>query len=472
MSDIAVIAEPESTSTAAERVAGSFRDPGSFVYTRDGVILRQINASQRSHYDRLMGSGLYDALVADGLLVPHREVDTALAATPGASAVIEPQRIDFISYPYEWCFSQLKDAALATLAIQKHALDRGMTLKDCSAYNVQFDGGRPTFIDTGSFEARVEGAPWAAYRQFCQHFLAPLALMSHRDVRLGQLLRVHLDGIPLDLATRLLGWHGGLSLGLGIHLRLHARMQTRYQDKPAAAKPARKMSLLALRGLVDSLERLIHRCRWNPPRTEWGDYYGETNYSHEAFAAKRAMVAEFLSTLAPKTVWDLGANDGTFSRIAAETGAAVVSMDADPVAVERNYRRARDGGETRLLPLLVDLTNPSAGIGWANRERASLAERGPVDAVMALALVHHLAISNNTPLTVLAEFFAGLGRSLIIEFVPKTDSQVQRLLASREDVFGDYDERSFERAFGKHFNILQRRCVGDSQRTCYLMTAR
>ena len=187
-----------------QRVAGSFRDPAGFVFTRDGVLYRQVNESFRSNFEALSTSGLYDALTERGLLIRHEEVDEAPADPSVAAVVIRPERVPFISYPYEWCPGQLRAGAIATLEAQKVALEHGMTLRDASAYNIQFVGGRPVLIDTLSFEPAVEGRPWVAYRQFCQHFLAPLALTSQVDVRLNQLSRVHIDGIPLDLAAALL----------------------------------------------------------------------------------------------------------------------------------------------------------------------------------------------------------------------------------------------------------------------------
>src|SRR5687768_6819073 len=186
------------------RVDGSFRDPGCFLFRRDGTLYRQVNASARNDFEALSSSGLYQDLTERGLLVPHRQVDLSLADDPDAIAVIAPEPIAFVSYPYEWCFGQLRDAALLTLEAQLRALERGMVLRDASAYNVQFRDAHPVFIDTLSFGRYVEGEPWVAYRQFCEHFLAPLALMSATDVRCAQLLRHYLDGIPLDLASALL----------------------------------------------------------------------------------------------------------------------------------------------------------------------------------------------------------------------------------------------------------------------------
>lgn len=457
--------------TKPEPVAGSFRDPSGFVFTRDGHILRQVNRIYQPAYDLLMTSGLYARLTEKGWLLPHEECDLVEAATDEAYKVLAPVRVPFISYPYEWSFSQLRDAALLTLRIQKTALRFGMSLKDCSAYNVQFMGGKPVFIDTLSFEPYQEGAPWTAYRQFCQHFLAPLALMAYRDVRLSQLLRVYLDGIPLDLASRLLPWWTYLRGSLLINLHLHTRAQRRYSDTTTAVSPSRQVGQTALLGMLDSLRAGVNRLHWQPAGTEWADYYDDTNYTAEALAQKEALVVHFLEMVQPKTVWDLGANTGHFSRLASLRNIQTVAFDIDPAAVERNYLRSVAEGDATMLPLVLDLTNPSPGLGWANRERQSLAERGPVDLVMALALVHHLAIANNTPLDYIAQFFSTLGKWLIVEFVPKTDSQVQRLLAHREDIFPGYIEARFEVVFNRYFEIQYKQCLSGSQRVLYLMHA-
>jgi ribosomal protein L11 methylase PrmA len=452
----------------------SFRDPDGFLFAREGTLYRQINAGARQDYDRLMTSGLYQTLVQDGSLIPHDEVDVPLERPDPSAIVIRPERVPFVSYPYEWCFSQLQDAALLTLSVQRRAVEHGLSLKDASAYNVQFRRGAPVFIDTGSFEAYVEGEPWVAYRQFCQHFLAPLALMSHTDIRLSQLLKVHIDGVPLDLASRLLPFGTRFRPGLAAHLHLHAKLQTKHGgDATAAAKPAarRRLSRQAMLGIVDNLESVTRKLRYQPAGTEWAAYYDATNYSEGALGHKAECVTEFARTLEPATVWDLGANTGHFSRLAAATGAITMAFDIDPAAVEKNYRECRASEEDTILPLVLDLTNPTPGIGWAGTERMSLAERGPADLVLALALVHHLAISNNVPLPIIASYLARLGRALVIEFVPKSDSQVARLLASREDVFPSYTREGFEEAFGACFRIESTIPVRESDRTLYLMTA-
>ena len=450
------------------QLSASFRDPSGFLFSRDGILYRQINRKYELEYTRLMESGLYEKLVKAGLLIPHAEVKQAAAEAEAAYRVIQPERVPFISYPYEWSFGQLRDAALATLAIQRRALKAGMSLKDASAYNIQFVRGKPTLIDTLSFEIYKEGQPWVAYRQFCQHFLAPLALMALRDIRLNQLMRVYIDGVPLDLASGLLPSKTRFNFGLLTHIHLHASAQKRYSGEEVKSR-AGTMSKQAMTGLIDSLDSTVRKLDWKPGGTEWGNYYDITNYSDAAFEHKKQLVREWWAKIMPSLVWDLGANNGVFSRLAGEGGAFVVSSDMDPTAVEQNYRQVKAEKTENILPLLLDLTNPSPAIGWSNEERDSFEGRGPADMILALALIHHLAISNNVPLLQVADFFASIGKWLVMEFVPKSDSQVQKLLLSREDIFPNYTREGFENAFQQKFTIVEAVNLRESERVLYLM---
>jgi ribosomal protein L11 methylase PrmA len=451
-------------------LSSSFRDPSGFLFEREGVLYRQINRSYQDHYDLLLSSGLYKALTEQGLLVRHEELDISSPAPQLAYKIIRPQLVPFISYPYEWCFSQLKEAALATLKIQKTAFDFGMSLKDASAFNIQFVDGRPVLVDTLSFE-RLQLKPWVAYRQFCQHFLNPLLLVSCKDFDLSQLSRIFIDGVPMSLASRLLPFRTRFRPSLASHVHLHAMSQRHFSTRNVKVRE-RQVRRVSLAGLVDSLESLTQKARLPLKKTEWAHYYEETNYSPEGFERKKKIVEEFLDIIKPETVWDLGANTGVFSRLASRRGIQTVAFDVDYIAVEINYRDCLEKADKNLLPLVMDLTNPSPAIGWENRERKSLLERGPADAALALALLHHLAISNNLPLSRIAEFLSRVCRWLVIEFVPKTDSQVQRLLATREDIFDRYTRSDFEERFSRSFLITRISPVEGTERILYLMKNR
>lgn len=452
-----------------ERVPASFRDPAGFVFRRDGVLYRQVNDRNRANYEALMASGLYDALVDRTLLVPHAEAEVPAAEPAKGSLVIRPEMVAAISYPYEWCPGQLRAAGVATLEIQRIAMEHGMTLRDASAYNIQFHHGRPVLIDTLSFEPMVEGLPWVAYSQYCRHFLAPLALMSHVDVRLGQLLRSEIDGVPLDLASKLLPRRTRLQWGLGVHLHAHSSSQQRHAGDGEGSSPGREVSNRALLGLIDSLMAVTKRLKWQPPASTWRDYYAAAeSYSDESSAHKRDVVADLLKSIQAEMIWDLGANTGQFSRLAAEvTGAQVLAIEMDPSAVEIHWQECQRNGDARVLPLLSDLSNPSPSQGWGHRERDSLESRGPADAILALALVHHLAIGNNVPLPDVLQWLATLGRKVIIEWIPKDDPMVRRLLATREDIFDEYSTEHFEAAAKEVFDIRSRRELDDSLRTIY-----
>lgn len=445
----------------------SFRDPSGFIFIENKSIYRQINLVYKNDYDLLMKSGLYKRLAEEGLLIKHREINKGDKPS-GAYKIIKPEIVPFVSYPYEWCFSQLKDAALATLKIQKIALEHGMSLKDCSAYNIQFINCKPVLIDTLSFE-RFSGQWVAPYRQFCRHFLAPLSLMSYVDARLNQLLRVHIDGIPLDSASKLLPFKTIFN-ELAYHIHLNSKLQKYFAKKKLKIKKT-EMNQKQLVKLVVKLETFIKGLKWEE-KTEWGDYYNITNYNSNSLRHKKAIVAKFIRSAKPKLVLDLGANNGLFSRLASDIGIPTISVDNDPAAVEANYKEAVRNSNTNLLPLVIDLTNPSSSIGWENKERLSFFERSNADTVIALALVHHLVISNNLPLRKIAEFFSRICKTLIIEFVPKNDSKVKVLLSRRKDIFYDYTKENFESSFGLYFDISDSKPIKGSKRTIYLMRRR
>jgi len=453
-----------------QRNAGSFRDPSGFIFTHNNEIFRYVSPKYREHYDLLMESGLYRELADTGCIIPHREVPKKNHPYSDAYKIIKPDKIPFISYPYEWCFSQLKDAALALLHIRKKAFDYGMDLRDASAYNMQFYQGKPVLMDTLSFEKFIPGTPWTAYRQFCQHFLAPLALMSSRDGSLGRMLSCYIDGIPLDIASALLPASGRLKGGQLIHIHLHAKSQARYSGRSDVTRQIQgTVGRNAYLGLIDSLESAVKKMHLKKNRTTWDNYYAEHNYSDLSFEEKKKIVSHYIDRVKPSSLWDMGANRGEFSRLASGRGIPTVAFDMDHNAVEQNYLHLKGQNENHILPLVQDLTTPSPDIGWHNKERASLIARGPADTALALALVHHLAIGNNVPLENIAAYFADICRSLIIEFVPKSDSQVQRLLQNREDIFDRYDIDSFKKDFSRFFTITKSQQIQGTERTLFLM---
>lgn len=449
-----------------ERNSGSFRDPSGCVFEKDGRIFRTVNSIYKDHFEAFVGSGLYSSLVEAGCILPFKESDRPVE---GAWKTLEVEKLPFISYPYEWSFQQLKDAALLTLRIQKAALDHGMILKDATAYNVQFFKGKPIFIDLLSFEKYADGSPWNAYRQYISHFYAPLLLMSRVDLRYGGLLRNFLDGFPIDFASQSLPWRSRFSPMIQLHVHMHAKMIKKHEDTRGRAEQVevrnKRFSLESHKTMAEGLFDATAGIKTPCQSTEWGDYYNDTNYDDDGFQEKKRIIEEICVRVAPRVACDFGANLGEFSRVLAKHVPVVLSPDIDPVAVERNYLLTKKNKEENIYPIIQDLCNPSPGIGWMNKERDSLLDRARCDLAMGLALIHHLCIGNNLPLDFVADLFSSTASHAILEFVPKDDSQVRRLLSSREDIFPDYDLEHCIAAFGRHFRSCEKFPISGSTRT-------
>ncbi len=445
---------------------GSFRDPDGVVFRHEGKLYRAIFETGRGDYDLLMSSGLYDKLLDMNCIIAHSEVQDLEADLPAECTVIRPEEIPFFSYPYEWCFSQLRDAALLTLKIQRTALDYGMCLKDASSFNITFKGSQPAFIDTLSFTRLEDEKPWAGYRQFCEHFLAPLLLMRYGNTSLNRLLRIWTDGVPLETAARLLPWYAKLLPGVFLHVVLHARGIRRGDKKNAAEKPVRQ-SLRNTRALLDHLERIVSSLKLPSGASDWSEYYEDTLYEDEEEKLKKETIAGWIQTLGPRQVWDFGSNTGKYGRLAAARDIYTVAFERDEVVVDRAYGEARSRSDSFFCPLVMDMTNPSPSLGWAHQERTSLAGRGPVDLVLYLALVHHITLHGHVPLAHQAEYLAGVAETVIIEWISPEDANVLRMTTHSATALQRYNEKIFHDSFERFFNIESRIELGASGRCLY-----
>jgi len=442
----------------------SFKDPSGFVFEAKGQIHRQVNREYADEHDQLMNSGLYSQLVQQEFLIPHVEIEENFTNTDNWYKTLLPKQIKTITYPYEWCFEELKDAALLTLQILRTSLDYGMILKDATPFNIQFYNGKPIFIDTLSFEKYDPLQPWVAYRQFCQHFLFPLYLEFYLKADLQKTMVTYMDGIPVDVTSRMLPFKSNLSLGVWLHVYTQNTFRHSTKNKAEQIRFNKKKLVNLISHLESIIKKFVVR-----KATAWSNYYEETIIGKEYLSQKQKIFLEFCSDLTVSSALDIGANEGHFTKLLADKKINVIATDTDSRTIGNLYQYVKKNGITTILPLIVDITNPSPAVGFNNRERAAFHQRIKVDLVLALALIHHLVIGKNISLQMLAEYFSGIAPQLIIEFVPREDEKVQQMLASRKDVFKDYNQEEFEKYFSQYFNIRKREKISGTHRFLYLM---
>lgn len=453
---------------SVEQLHSSFRDPSGFMFKVDGVFYRQVNKLFKEDFDYFISSGCYDELVRTELLIPHETITENLAGTADWYLTLKPEQLQFISYPYEWSFDMLKDAALLTLKILKKALEKGMILKDATPFNIQFHREKMIFIDSLSFEKYHEEEPWAAYRQFCESFLGPLLLMHYKKIPIQQLMLAWPDGIPLSILQSLLPAKSKFSFHTYLHVHLNARFSNSNKSGTQKRVLFNRKKLI---NLIDSLEILVTKLKFPSHKSTWSSYYEEAAGRNNYLAEKKRIITEWLDKMdSVKTAADLGANNGEFSYLLAEKKIITLAGDFDHYCINNLYNNLKSQKKQNILPLLVDLSNPSPATGFNNEERPSFLNRSQFDLAMALALIHHLAVSKNIPFSKLVELF-GLttNKYLIIEFVPKNDEKVQLLLKNRKDIFINYNSQEFEKYFERRFKITSKAPIADSGRTLYLM---
>lgn len=462
---------------------GSFRDRDSRVVVTDDAIYRVLSPEGTEDWEAFSASSLLDGLTGSGRIVGTREVDPSVLGEisdllpTGVGKVLEHDRIPFVSYPYEWTFSMLQDAARLQLELGIAAIDAGLTLKDATPYNVQYIGSQPTFIDIGSFEKLPEGEPWIAYRQFCMLYLYPLLFQAHRDIPFQPWMRGSIDGIqPID-AIKVFSLRDRLRRGVFLHTSLHARLDRRAnRSGPGSAeanKQTRQVKPKQIQAQLQSMHRLVSKLKWKAGETSWSGYRQSNTYSDDDDRRKQSFVAEVASTEKPALTWDMGCNDGAYSRIAAENSDRVVAFDFDHATVEALYRSLKQEGNTKILPLVSNLADPSPALGWRGLERKTLVDRGAPDLMLALALIHHVSISANIPIADFLQWARDLGTTLLIEFPKRTDPMVRALLANKhEGANPDYEEGNFERELEKRFTVERREELPSGDRILFLARPR
>jgi hypothetical protein len=450
---------------------GSFRDRSSRVFIRDGRVFRAMDAQSLATWRRVSAQPFVQQMVSRCQIVATREVSAEECADfrrpPGAAGILEHARIPFISYPYEWCFAMLREAALLHLRLLAESIRAGLILKDASPYNVQFSGKQPVFIDIGSFTAHTPGEPWLAYRQFCELMLYPLLLQAYRGVDFQPILRGELEGISARQFLQWLRWRDMLRPGAFTHGLLQAALER--QTQALSSSTVRDLEVSGFKTslierLLRQLTRLVERLEWSPPRTQWTIYDESLPHVAADRHAKSEFVRRVCHSRSRELVWDLGCNDGHYSLIAREHAATVVAMDQDHACVERLYHAA---ASPNVLPLCVNLANPSPAMGWRGRERKRLEERGRPQLILCLGLIHHLVIAANVPLAEVVDWLASFGAELVLEFPSKRDSMVRALLRNKRDQYGDYSQEHLEAELRRHFDIRLSAPLPSGERTLY-----
>ena len=445
-------------------------------------MLRVLSPEGAGDWDLLAASELLGRRTDSGDLIETHEVGLETLGPSegllpgGVTKVLEHRRVPFVSYPYEWSFSMLQDAALLELDLAIDAIDEGLMLKDATPYNVQFEGSKPVFIDIGSFEALPVGKPWIGYRQFCMLFLYPLLLQAHKDVPFQPWLRGSIDGIrPVD-AAKLFSLRDRLRRGVLLHVALHARLDRRANKSgpgDGEAASTREVKPEGVKAHLGSMRKLVSKLRWKAGETAWSGYREANTYSDADDDRKMAFVAEVAAHEKPGLTWDMGCNDGAYSRIAAEHSDQVLAFDFDHATVEALYRSLRDEGNRKILPLVVDLADPSPKLGWRGLERKTLPKRGAPDLMLALALIHHISITANIPIHDFLDWVQSLGSTLVIEFPKRDDPMVRALLANKQPgANADYNLENFERELEERFTVERREELPSGDRVLYLARPR
>lgn len=448
--------------TKAQVEAGSFRDREGRVFYHEGRVLRALSRTAAEAWRDLSGCRFFERLSAAGKIVGTREADFSAADLRELSAhwvtALEHDRLPFISYPYEWSFGMLQDAALLQLELLSAALDEGMVLKDATPYNVQWRGARPVFIDVASFEKWSAGDPWVGYLQFCQLFLYPLLLTAYRDVPFHPWLRGAIDGITPEECNRLLPLRDRLRPGVLTDVYLQAKLKDKAADSDRSMRSDLRQAGFRRELIVANvkrLEKIVRKLRWRRKSSQWASYADDNTYDRENLEIKRRFVQQTAAVRRWPLIWDLGCNTGVFSRLAAEHAETVVAIDGDPLAVERLYRSLKAEGPGNVLPLVNDLADASPPLGWRNRERKALTDRALPDLTLCLALIHHLVITANIPTAELVDWLASLDSHLIIEFITKDDPMVKKLLRNKPDIYRDYELEIFEKLLADRFEVLR-----------------
>jgi len=453
--------------------SSSFRDNFGSVYHSNGNILRTVNKVAEKNFHTLNEKNIFKESIDKGFLIDFEilDKDQHPDSLKDYNIILKAQKISFISYPYEWTFNQLKDAAIHHLNFQIFLLKLNCVLRDASAFNIQFYKGKPVFIDIMSLEEYKNGEYWSGYKQFCENFLNPLLLGHLKNIKHNDLFRGSIEGLDTVLLNKLLSFKDKISFNIFTHVVLQSKFLQQDINNPKATREKKnklkKFKKTSYLYMLNQLKTWISKLKLKENKSIWGKYEKCNTYTEKSLSEKEKIVSQFVKKIQPNKLIDLGCNNGQFCKIALENGAKeVVGVDFDINAISNTYRMSKKDN-FNLLPLFIDLSNPSPNQGWRQLERQGFKERFKCDAAIALAIEHHLIIGKNVPIDEFIDWIIDFGKFGLLEFIPKEDETIKDMLSTKEDIYFDYSQKNFEKELSKKANIINTYTLADSKRILY-----
>lgn len=451
----------------------SFRDNLGNIYYVDNRVIRTINSNGKKNFKYIVDEKILDESIKNNFLINTKIInkDELPSFFSKFEYVVESESIPYISYPYEWSFEQLKCAAIHHLNFQIFLFEKGAVLRDSSAYNIQFIGSKPIFIDLLSIKQYREGDYWIGYKQFCENFLNPLLLGSIKGVQHNSWFRGNLEGIPTIELNKILNLNDKLSFNVFSHVYLQAKLNVKSIESSKKVyknyNNLKKLSKNSYISIVKQLKDWILKLSFKKENSIWQNYSNKNTYDNNEYNQKKFIVSKFIKKKNPSTVFDLGCNDGNYSNLCLESGAkSVIGFDFDHNAISKAFLEANKN-KINFLPLVLDATNPSPNHGWFQKERKGFLERFKSEVLIALAFEHHLVIGKNIPIEQFIDWILKISNNGLIEFVPKSDETIQKMLVSREDIFSNYSETEFENCLKSKSNIINKDIITKSRRVIF-----
>ena len=450
---------------------GSYRDPDARVAYFNDSVYRIVYPSGFKKFDlikKILQNKSIEKYLVETEEVNHEELRLLELGNNKNVRVFKHKKIDYISYPYEWSFHRLKDAALHHLNLHINLLKNDATLIDAYSYNIQFNNHSPIFIDLTSIKDYREGEFWTGHKQFCESFLNPLVLKSKLGINYNNWFKGNLEGIDTSELSKLLKFRHMFSWNIFYNIFLLNYFEKRFKkNEDLKITKNKKLKKSYYLSILTNLVNFIDSLKPKREASVWGEYSRDNTYNDEEKKNKYKFISDYLNQNKFDRVLDLGCNNGEYSKLAIQLGCKnVVGLDYDLNAIDEAYLISKKE-RLNFLPLYFDVSNPSSDIGWNQKERKGFKGRLNFDFVLALAFEHHLAIAKNIPLDDVVSWITSLAPKGIIEFVPKNDVTIQSMIKLKGDIFPNYNLENFKNFLSKNTKITSEKIVSKSGRTLF-----